>query len=109
MKKEKLLKKLQHCKEECLKLQAENEALKEQLEEYSYSIERKNILTQGERIEMLLVGAEKVCKRFKHDEKNIMCFYNQQTKLFAQKYRDMKKELEALQLRNSEAKEVLSK
>ena len=87
MKKKKLLKKLKACKYEKEFILEEMEELREELEQYSYSIERKKSLTQDERIEMLLIEAEKACKAYKNGG-NLTDFYVAQTRLFAQKCRD---------------------
>jgi len=87
MKKKKLLKKLQACQYEKEFILEEMEYMREELEQYSYSIERKKSLTHDERFEMLLVEAEKSCKAYKNGG-NLTDFYVAQTRLFAQKCRD---------------------
>ena len=95
VKKKKLMRKLKACKYEKEFILEEMEFLREELEEYSYSIERKKSLTQDERFEMLLVEAEKSCKAYKNGG-NLTDFYVAQTSLFAQKYRDTKAILDAI-------------
>ena len=89
MKKKKLIKKLQSCK-------ADKKVLLEELEKYSYSIERKKTLTHDERVEMLLAEAESAMKSYRERGTVTDC-YVAQMRLFAQKYRDTKAELELLQ------------
>ncbi len=88
MKKKKHLHKLQVCQYEKEFLLEELDDLRKELEEYSYSIERKKSLTQDERVEMLLVEAEKSCKAYQNGG-SIVDFYVTQTRLFAQKCRDV--------------------
>ena len=95
MKKKKLMRKLKACRYEKEFILEEMEELREELEEYSYSIERKKSLTQDERIEVLLVEAEKSCRAYKNGG-SIVDFYVAQTRLFAQKYRDTRASLDAI-------------
>ena len=85
MKKKKLLKKLIECKKELKRLK----------DEYSYTIERKRTMTPDERVEMLLVEAERATKAYKNGG-GIMDCYVAQNSLFSQKYRDAVRQLEAL-------------
>ncbi len=89
------MRKLKACRYEKEFILEEMEELREELEEYSYSIERKKSLTHDERLEMLLVEAEKSCRAYKNGG-SIVDFYVVQTRFFAQKYRDTKETLDAI-------------